>query len=53
MKVKLIWEIPFCGKMEKVVDVSGVLDDEMVNQLFKNELGVERTDLWCRFEIVT
>ena len=41
MKVKLVFDAQFCGRMESVVDVPDDATEEDIQKLFPSELGLE------------
>lgn len=50
MKIRLIFDAPFCGREETVVDVPDNIPDDEINKLFYSHLGVQ-FDENCHWEI--
>ena len=41
MKVRLVFDAQFCGRMESVIDVPDDATEEDIKKLFPSELGLE------------
>lgn len=51
MKVKLVFDAQFCGRMESIVKVPDDATEEDIKELFPSELGLEY-DKNCTIEIL-
>ena len=51
MKVRLVWDTQFCGRLEEIVDVKESATEEEIKKLFPIYLGMEY-DENCYFEII-
>jgi hypothetical protein len=52
MKIKLVFDAQFAGKIEKIVEVSNKLSNNQIKNLFIEELGIQFDDN-CYYEIIT